>query len=179
MLPVRFLRALFFHPPLQVWQAFPTKGVIGSAVFAKVIEPLECFVECRLMTLIDPPHDEMRFTHRLEPAVFETVDLPVHRIPHKVFKRLGTFPNRKIDDRILGTRMPQISCVVTVAGKPPDKAGATLADSIDPVEVTGEALHMRALDFETRFGNIELGEVQELYSAAIFDASARALRFLA
>src|SRR5580704_15837047 len=88
------------------------------------------------MPLFDPPHDEMRLVHLLEPlAAFAVEAGVVHCLPHKLLKGFDTLPDREVgnDHRILvDLKARRIPLIVL---EPPDEARHALTQAVDTVEI--------------------------------------------
>src|SRR5262245_34032938 len=90
--------ALLIHPDLEVEQAVPAIGIVGRAVTAQMIEPLQRLFKRWDMPFRDRPHHEGRLRLPFEPAVLLAVDALVRGIPDEMLERLGALPHGHVGD---------------------------------------------------------------------------------
>src|SRR5580698_8325619 len=101
-------------PQLRGRHALPAEGLVARPVRRKMFEALFRFVQVRLMPGRDPPHDEMRSFHLIEPIRTPSVEALVNGLPDETLKGLDAFPHRQIDRHLRIGERPEIGGVAAV-----------------------------------------------------------------
>ena len=147
--------------------------MVARTVRREIFEPLFRLVHRRQMTGRNPPHDEMRSFHLVEPFLAAAVEALVHGLPHVALKRFDAFPHRQIDRHLRIGERPKIGGVAAVVLQPPDKPLAALGQAVHQIEIVHEIGHARIVGRIAQAADIELREMSDCvhrsHSAATAD----------
>src|SRR5215467_1957354 len=123
-------------------------------------KPRQRFGRCGNVVDRNPPHDEMRAQHRLEPVRFSLVETLVQRLPHEMLKLFSRLPHAHVDEHHGISRDLDIRGVATVGLETPHEARAAFGERIDTVEGAHELGHARILGRVTDPADIELSKMR-------------------
>src|SRR5262249_9086470 len=137
-----------------------TECVIARAVLLEVVQSLNRFRNGRYMTLRDPPHDEVRSLHPLEPFLFASVEPLMHGLPYETLERLDVFPHRHVEVHAGIIERMDIHGVPGIVLEPPHEAFRTLREAVHQRQIVHEIRHARIIDGITNPSDIELRQIE-------------------
>src|SRR5215831_4627707 len=143
-----------------IGQALPAEGIIAGTLISQMRKPRQRFRRGGNVVDRNPPHDEMRAQHRLEPVRLSLVETLVQRLPDEVLKLFGRLPHAHVDE-IHGVRSDlDIGGVATVGLETPHEARAAFGERIDALKGAHELGHARILGRVADPADIELSKMR-------------------